>query len=253
MIFKKKPKYGWSGSYSTWKEVQEKSNGYNQDLIFKKVFETTKRVIEGEYMYERDSIGFNDHCVNFPLLYLLNKCHNTYNSCNVLDFGGALGSLFFQHRQHLKEIQNLEWTVIEQADFVSYSTQLPCIKEIKFSTDLDENLKTPQDILILSSVLQYIQYPEKLISLLLNHPFKYIFIDRTAFIENSKDILSLQIVPPHIYEASYPSWFFNEKKLLNQFKNYQILHEFNNCIEPDIEIDGKRGYWKGFILTLHHA
>lgn len=56
--------------------------------------------------------------------------------------------------------------------------------------------------------------------------------------------IKLQIVPPEIYNASYPCWFFNEKefKLCKNY-NYKIIEEFNAIDSPFNEC-----IFKGFIL-----
>ena len=45
--------------------------------------------------------------------------------------------------------------------------------------------------------------------------------------EGSKDLLTVQNVHPSIYSASYPSWFFNEKKFLDFLNpHYDLVEEF---------------------------
>ena len=157
MLFKKKPTYGWSGNYKTWEEVEHLSKGYNQHSIFEKVYHATLGVIQGKFRYERDSIGFNDEAQNYPLLYLLQRCILEGNKCKVLDFGGALGSLYFQHAKSLDTQLTLSWTVVEQNEFVELGKKLPTTIGLNFENDLTEALLQEPTILILSSVLQYLK------------------------------------------------------------------------------------------------
>jgi len=78
---------------------------------------------------------------------------------------------------------------------------------------------------------------------ILKNNFDFILIDRTPFAKKKQ--IKLQIVPPQIYDASYPCWFFEENEFLYFFKKngYQILDGFDAN-------DGtnKECYFKGYIL-----
>jgi putative methyltransferase (TIGR04325 family) len=109
------------------------------------------------------------------------------------------------------------------------------------------------DVLVLSSVVQYLKKPHDFLDSLKEFDFKYILVDRTSFIKAGKpDRLTRQVVPPEIYEAQYPAWFFNEKDFLHHFTDYEIKAEFTSYVpgEQEMEIDhSKQGYDKGFLLV----
>ncbi len=105
------------------------------------------------------------------------------------------------------------------------------------------------DVLLLSSVLAYIPEPFILLNQLLQHPFKHILLYRIALVDQEKDRLTLQKVPPDYYEASYPAWFLSETKLLSQFQEkFTLIEEFKGDIETEIDLQGQRAYWKGFVF-----
>ena len=84
----------------------------------------------------------------------------------------------------------------------------------------------------------------------MDYNFDYIVIDRTAFIENDKSRITVQVVPESIYKASYPAWFFNEKDFLNAFENkYEVINSFVSDLSKPITIDkNAKVYWKCFVL-----
>ena len=92
--------------------------------------------------------------------------------------------------------------------------------------------------------MQYIDKPYELLDDVLNEGFDVIVIDRTPF-SKSQETIKLQVVPPSIYEASYPCWFFNESKFLNYLanKNYKLIEQFG-------ALDGENEEYKfkGFIF-----
>ena len=102
---------------------------------------------------------------------------------------------------------------------------------MNFYYDLETCIKkTKSDIILLSSVLQYVEKPYTLLDDIFKYNFEYIVIDRTLFSLDNKDHIKLQIVPPIIYEASYPSWLFSEESLIEHFlsNNYILLEKFNS-------------------------
>jgi putative methyltransferase (TIGR04325 family) len=68
------------------------------------------------------------------------------------------------------------------------------------------------DIVYFGSVLEYLPEPFKVLTDIFSLGVKNILIDRTGFHEGTIDRLTVQNVPPHIYEASYPAWFFSQEK-----------------------------------------
>ena len=67
--------------------------------------------------------------------------------------------------------------------------------------------------------------------------FEYIIIDRTPFNLKDRDKITLQIVPPDIYKASYPCWFFDKPFFINYFlaKNYSIVESFDGSDGGNID------------------
>lgn len=210
------------------------------------------KVKNGEAVYERDSVLFNTMQYNWALLAQLQKIaiENDGKLC-VLDFGGSLGSTYYQNKDFLKDIRELSWCILEQEHFVECGKQHFEDGRLKFYHSMDECLQTNKpSVLLLSSVLQYLPNPKEWMATFLNYSIPYIIIDRTSFI-NDTDRLSLQKVDESIYEASYPSWFFNEAAFLESFlSKYAVITDFDNEANPipHLSSDGKLYYWKGFFL-----
>ena len=78
---------------------------------------------------------------------------------------------------------------------------------------------------------------------------KNIIIDRTGFLEGSLDRLTIQNVPPHIYEASYPAWFFSRSK----FKSLMLASGFNLNAEwvckDEYSLDGAETSFRGYYYS----
>ena len=99
------------------------------------------------------------------------------------------------------------------------------------------------DAILLSSVLQYLEEPYKLLDKIRSHNIKYIIIDRTPFI-GGDDRITIQKVHPSIYKATYPCWFFNKNKFISQLDQYyDLVIEFNALDRANIPSE-----FKGFLF-----
>lgn len=217
--------------YKTWSGASKNSIGYDSEIILKKVKEALLRVKNGEAVYERDSVLFDKIEYPWPLLAnLLWIASQNNNNLNVIDFGGSLGSSYFQNLNYLKHLNYLRWNIVEQKSFVDCGKEFFEDENLKFFYTINECLKTQKpDVIILSSVLQYLEKPYDLIEEIINHNIKYILIDRTYFSEKEKDKISVQVVTKDIYKVSYPCWFFSLKKFLNIFiDHYRLISDFED-------------------------
>jgi putative methyltransferase (TIGR04325 family) len=224
-----KKNISFRGIYSTWDAALKDSSGYDAPLILDKVKGAISKVKKGEAACERDSVVFDKVQYSFPVLAgLLKIAVANGGRLNVLDFGGSLGSSYFQNRGFLSGVSELSWSIVEQKKFVECGKQNFGSNELKFYYSIDECLQFENPhVILLSSVLQYIREPYKLIEVLIEKNIPNIIIDRTPFLLNGPDMITLQIVPKHIYDASYPSWIFNLDKFYGIFKmKYSLLVDF---------------------------
>lgn len=243
-------KYGWFGDYKTWEEAENVSTGYDAIEIIQKVRESTLKVKNGAAIYERDSVIFEEIQYSWPILAGLmfaNAIHGGegMETLKVLDFGGSLGTTYFQNKKFLDKLQDVSWNIVEQKHFVDIGKTSFEDKKLKFYYDIESCIKQESpNVLLLSSVLQYIKKPYELLDKLLKNNFQTILIDRTSF-SKTKQKIKLQVVHPKIYKASYPCWFFDELEFADYFnKNgYKIIESFET-----VPGKNKEYVFKGIIM-----
>jgi len=229
-LIQKKPKYGFFGNYKTWQEAQADSIGYDSSVILEKVKNSLLKVKNGEAVYERDSVLFDKVEYSWPVLAgLLWIASQKENSLNVLDFGGSLGSCYFQNLNFLKHLKNLKWNIVEQESFVKCGKKFFEDDNLKFFHNTETCLSSNKiDVLLTSSSLQYLENPYFLIKTATDLNFDYIIIDRTPFLEN-KEKITVQKVNPQIYDASYPAWLINEEKFVRIIKDkYDLIADWKS-------------------------
>lgn len=226
-------RYGvyFSGRYDDWESASQSATGYNADLILEKVKYATLEVIAGRAAFERDSVLFNEVQHSFPVLAgLLRASAENKDQLSVLDFGGSLGSSYFQCSNFLSVLSALSWNVVEQPHFVRCGQE--CIKseQLKFYFSIDEVLQENEpNVVLLSSVLQYLPEPYTILAELMQSKINYLIIDRTPFSDELHDAITVQHVPSSIYPASYPCRIFSKHALMTYLSNqYEIIAEFTS-------------------------
>jgi putative methyltransferase (TIGR04325 family) len=103
---------------------------------------------------------------------------------------------------------------------------------------------------LLSSVIQYLPDPYAFINDLVARRFDHIIVDRTAFLREGRDRLTIEHVPEWIYPAAYPAWFLSESRFLATFDGqYECIAAFDalDTTQPD---GGDTADYKGFLFDL---
>ena len=223
--------YGLSGDYRSWDEARSASSGYDEGIILEKTQAALLKVKNGNAAYERDSVLFDEIQYAWPLLAsLMWVAAKSGGWLNVLDFGGSLGSSFFQNRVFLSALPEVRWNIVEQSCQVRSGKAYFEDDKLHFYTDITACLADTQpNVVLLSSVLQYLKHPYAVLDQLLTLSCDHIIIDRTPFWAGPTDRLCVQTVPPSIYSASYPSWIFSRQQFYAHIhEDWKIMARFDN-------------------------
>lgn len=245
----------WSGNFKDWQTALNKCNSYDDGSILNKVKDAALQVKAGKAIYERDAVLFYEPNYSWELIAnLLKVAEEQDGKLCVLDFGGSLGSSYFQNKKYFQGIKNLTWCIVEQAHFVDFGKIHFEDEVLKFYHTIEEVMENHSpNVLLLLSVLPYLEQPKDWIEKFKNTKIDTILIDRTAFVEGDQDRITIQKVPASIYKASYPAWFFNEILFKTSFeKTYQLVAESSNNITNPIFLGFKKGYWKNFVFKRRY-
>lgn len=236
----------FSHKYSSWQQAKRLNNGYDSDLVLCKVKESMLKVVNGQYAFARDSVLFDSIQYSFPVLAgLLRVALANSGELNVLDFGGSLGSSYYQCKSFLEGVNKLKWNIVEHPKFAACGKQYFENTELKFYQSIDECCRNSKPhVVLLSSVIQYIEKPYFLLEEIMKHNFEYLIFDRTSFLKKGPDRLAIQKVPKCIYEGNFPIWFFNyDSFLLKLLPRYELVAAFDT-----VDKVAEPLFYKGFIL-----
>jgi len=236
------------GEFTTWEEASSQCSGYEEQSILSRVLASTLEVKRGNAVYERDSVIFSEIHYSWPILSgLMRAAALNSGVLNVLDFGGSLGSSFFQNRKFLVGLKDVSWNVVEQPHFVKAGIEHIQDEILKFYMTIDDCLaENSPNVIILSSVLQYVRDPMALLECLAGLGVETLIIDRTCYLkEGSRSILKIQEISNSIYVAKYPCRFFIEDQLLDipRSYNYGLLESFDSMDKLS-----NKAFWRGHVL-----
>jgi putative methyltransferase (TIGR04325 family) len=236
----------FSGDFSSWADAREASDGYDAEVIFERTVAAARAVRDGRAAWERDTVLFHTPAAHPPLLDALRACAAAADGrLRVLDFGGALGSTWWQHRPWLNDLAEVRWSVVEQPRLVEVGRKEFSTGPLHFHETIDACGATEKpDVVLISAVLPYLEEPHALLRDIARRGFCRVIIDRTGFVGRGRDRLTVQRVPASIYRASYPCWFFDRKKLLQPFAvGWRITAEWPTFDRADIAAD-----YRGLLL-----
>ena len=242
------------GNYGSWEEAAGASRGYDAPEIFARTRAAMRKVKNGEAAFERDSVTFDVMEHPFPLLAgLLRAAVQHGGRLSVLDFGGSLGSSYFQSRTLLSSVKELHWSVVEQSEHVACGREEFSDKPLRFYETVEECVRVGHpNVLLLSSVLAYLPRPYEFLHGVLARAFSHVIVERTGFMSDGSDRLTVQHVPEWIYPATYPAWFLSETNFRKCFQpRYDLVCDYEGA--DRVHPEGGTAYFKGFMFDLRQS
>jgi len=244
-------KYGWKGDFSNWNEAAEQCNGYNAANIVEKVKQAAIKVKKGDAAYERDSILFEKVQYSWPLLSsLMWIAAKNAGVLYVIDFGGSLGSSYFQNRKFFEGIR-VRWNIVEQPGFVQLGNEFIADEKLQFFNSIKEAMDRngSPNVLLISCALPYLEEPYEFLKEVMRLEIPHIIIDNTPFNFQNRDRITIQNVNPSIYKASYPCWLLNYNSVVSLIQTkYEIHTEYAN--ELSISLDKHPVQYQGLLAIL---
>lgn len=244
---------GYVGEFETWHEAKAGMTGYSDPAIAKQVAAGAAEVVAGRKAYERDSVTFEKRQYAFPIATALLWAARSRSELNVIDFGGGLGTSYYQNRPFLQSVARLNWVIVEQQTFVEQGNLLFRDGQVSFHADLGKALAVSDPhIVLLSSSLQYVERPYDILEIISRAKAEIIVVDRTLFSDSSHDVVTRQHVSADIFSAVIPTWIFSESKFLDYMQlNYALVSKFPaSCSTADNDREDRNLEESGYLFVL---
>lgn len=238
------------GPFESWEAASANSGGYDAGDILARVLDATLTVKRGEAAFERDSVVFDEIDYTWPVTAgLMWAAARANGRLDVLDFGGALGSSYFQHARLLSALPDVRWNVVEQLHFTRTGRSALQDGCLRFHDSIADCLKESRpNVVLVSGVLQYLADPDPVIAELRAVGAPVIVVDKTVVSTSLRDRIYVQRVPASIYRASYPCRSLSESKLITKFSPaYQLECAFDSTDAPPLVQIGSQ--YRGFLFS----
>lgn len=219
------------GPFDSHGKAEQRSTGYNSNVILNKVRDAVVELLEGNAAYERDGTAFAMRPSVNHLRRIL-KAH-LKESDVVVDFGGGLGGAFINNRDLYKHSNR--YIVVEQSIFAEAGRELSQRYGLQIQfIDNFFHLPVKPDIIILSGVLQYIPYAEQVLQQSADLVPRLIIIDRTAIAPGNDSPKWWIQDEPTYYQVpiSYPNRPLPLDVMLSRLKQYSVIEKWKNPFDP---------------------
>ncbi len=247
-------KYGCSGDFKTWELAKSLCEGYDDSIILERIIESTLKVRNGESAWELDGINYNHINYSYPLLsHLMLIAARDNGNLSLIDFGGSLGTTYFQNRKYLKDLNNVRWTVVEQPHFVKAGTEKIAFENLDFKETLEIAFQKngSYNTFLTSGVIPYLPEPYEFLNHVKSLEFKTVIIDNTYFNNKEGERICIQKVDPMFYgkALSYPCRFLDYEKVKSIFLDkYDLFQEYDTGIQ--LYLDNKTIEYKSLVFNL---
>lgn len=230
--------YGWFGHYKTWEEAAQQTGGYDENSILETVRKAVLKVKQGEARYERDGVILDSPFYTTSLISTLYEAATRYPSLHVIDFGGSLGSSFFQLKPYLQKLPPVQWSVVEQNHFVELGRREFAEPGLDFFPTIEAAVaaKGVPTLLLLACTLPYLSDPYHWLKAFASVGAPYLLLENMPFHDQPGDRLTVQRVPPEIYQASYPCWLLDQNKVIASLSNrYQLKFSLETGVHIPVD------------------
>ena len=241
----------------SWREVQERASRRSQGTRAASLEETRalsweeerhKALLRGA---ERDGFILPAPEFQFPVIAgILRSALQNENEINILDFGGSIGSVYFQFKSFLPFGTNIRWNIVELPETVEHGRKHFENNELHFYYSIDECIRnTNPKIILLSGVLQCLEAPDAVIRKCGEIGASTLIIDRTTCSESVEDRLAVQIITSPGRYSEYPLWILSEPRLIGELsKHWQFLASFESVVDGMVVVEDIPVHYRGFLF-----
>ena len=215
-----------------------------------RVRDATLAVRNGAAVATRDSVILSSPEYQFALLAGLLKHAVAHETLNVVDFGGSLGSMYFQFKRFAPRAA-IRWNIVELPEMVDCGKEFLESDELGFHGSLEECLRSehPQ-VGILSGVLHFVSEPYPLLATFAASTCRGLIIDRVPLTDLQGDMAAAHMVSGTRFasDRSFPCWLFSSNVLKRYLeRDWEVISQFPS-LDSDEVADGVPVVFNGFLL-----
>jgi putative methyltransferase (TIGR04325 family) len=199
------------------------------------------------------SIPLNDRSLQNLAALLFAFGPGAREDVRIVDFGGALGGLYYELREFIPRRRSLSWVVCEIPLMAAAGAQSFSTDELSFVSDLSALRGQRVDAIIASGSLQCMPNPLATLEAL-SGVSDVLILNRMPLTDAPADRLTVHHVNPEIYAASVPNWFFSESLWLARCRELGFDIPMRWRVPQDtLRLDGRPVEFTGLLCCRRQA
>ncbi len=222
---------------------------FDQPEFLERVFSAANAVATGSAIHMRDGSLFDEIQYSWPLLAgLMYAAAKSGGRLVVLDFGGSLGTTYFQNRRFLDKLESVEWHIVERDVYCEVAPRYVQHPRLHFHRSIEAccAIGVKPGVVLFSSVLQSLRDPWELMAKIGDLPVRHVLIDRCPISTEKRDRLTVfRASTAVVANMTRPMWFFDEARLLAALgPDFSLIERFSGFEK----LPGIPSQFHGYIL-----
>jgi putative methyltransferase (TIGR04325 family) len=235
---------GFVGPVPSWQDAVVRSDGWDASAITEKTLRLALQVRDGAIEFEQDTVPRKKIAYSVTTLaFIVLVLSRHRNSLDVLDFGGSLGTNYYQNRKILSSLAKtpFTWNVVERPVLAELGSKHFANSELKFYASLAEAMKSSPrglDSFLFTGSIQYVDEPMALIESVVGMGATTIAFDRLLVSPTgSHEVFVQHPDPSTYYRATYPVWCFSRDAFIENLsaRGFRLVEHFTG--NPDAYFD----------------
>jgi putative methyltransferase (TIGR04325 family) len=238
----------FEGPLDSWQAAAARSDGWDAQVIVSKTLDAQLKVRDGIAAFQQDTIVYDRVTYSQTILaFIAMAASISSGDLNIIDFGGSLGTNFFQNKKILRflmENRKCTWTVIERPIFAELGNKYFKSEVLRFDSSLQatlSNSKLVPEAFLFSGSLEYVPDPLAILDQCTNAGAKIIALDRVVLWAGKEHAVFVQHPDPNrYYRATYPIWAFSKDILIGQMieRGMSLVEHFTSTPNAQFDICG---------------
>lgn len=235
-LLKRLRAYFFDRTFDSFEEalIYTKLFGYENPLLVEFLYQKT--INFRDKLHNENGFRFDTSFINTLIAF---SGINYSNTIQVVDYGGSFGYHYFIMRKIFPKNIKIFWNVIETPSICNKAELLQTDELLFFKSiqDYNNSRSTEKvDLVLLSSSLQFLKNPLEVLGDLIDIDSKHIFITRTPFNKENRNIISVQTSkmqfngPGKLNHSSsnmkikYPIHFISREVVESYFNGYDLIY-----------------------------
>lgn len=236
-----RPRARLDGPFPSWDAATARATGWDSPILTELALSAALKVKQGAAAFERDSRP-RDRIVYSPtVLAALLLAAARYRELNVIDFGGALGSNYYQNIKLIRALAGtpVSWNVVERPVLAKLGAEQFQTDELHFHDDLAA-LRRERAVLLFTGSLQYVADAFGLLEDAVRG-IDIVALDRFYVAPAADHAVYVQHLDPRRFGAlTLPMWCFAQTALIGWFatRGFVLVERFTVSRERNFEFCG---------------